>query len=714
MERLLCSGLVLSLLVALAPACGSAGGTSTDDGASGASATAGASAKGGSSSTGAGGTSATGGTSSAGPGGTSSTGGTSATGGTSSTGGTSAAGGTSSTGGTSATGGTSSTGGTSATGGTSSTGGSGTAGTGTAGTSSTGGSSGGPKTLAILPADATLSPPANVSPTLSYKAYLQTPTAPDVDVTAQTTFTINPPTFGSFAGAAFTAPAGTLGKATVSASAMGLNAATSVTITMPQVVIGGGADAGSPGKFGGGDDPNAKPSLVYPSSGIVLPPNMNTLEIHFIPAAGQTLFSLVMTSPTVSLTAYFGCTKVGAGCVYAPDKTFWTVLANSARGGAPVSYVLKGVNGASPGKVGTSAAQTMQFSTEDVVGGLYYWNSGGTIQRYDFGFPSKAETYLDPLQAGAFTCVGCHAISRDGTRIVAGLDIPAPANYRVFDVATKKVLFSSAVGANFFSFSPEASKMLYSDGVRIGILDAATGNVINNQIIPVGTMPDWSADGKMVAFAKPKTPPFLAVPGVDSAGIDVITFDGTSWSAPKELVAFNGQNNYYPAISPDGSTIAFDRSPSNRNSFDNGSVDTMTMAKPDGQIWAVPSGGGAAQQLAAASQGKGDQWPKWAPTVYSYQGGKVMYLTVSSWRQYGLRLAEGDRAQLWMIAFDPTKAASGDGSFPAFWMPFQDSGTGNHIAQWVQKIARKPCNLTGECAAGEVCSADGRCIPEKP
>jgi TolB protein len=177
-----------------------------------------------------------------------------------------------------------------------------------------------------------------------------------------------------------------------------------------------------------------------------------------------------------------------------------------------------------------------------------------------------------------------------------------------------------------------------------------------------------------------------------------MVFSGGSWGEGPELVAFGGQNNFYPTFSPDGNWVLFNRSPSNQNSFD----------APDAQVWVVPADGGEAVHLATASSG-GDSWPKWDPTVYMHRSRPLMWFTFSSRRAYGLRLAAGAQAQLWMTAFDPSRGA--DPSYPAFWMPFQELESGNHIAQWVTSVDRQPCTDDAQCAGGEFCS-EGFCLPD--
>ena len=181
----------------------------------------------------------------------------------------------------------------------------------------------------------------------------------------------------------------------------------------------------------------------------------------------------------------------------------------------------------------------------------------------------------------------------------------------------------------------------------------------------------------------------------------VMPFDGTKWGASTALVSYSGQNNDYPAYSPDGKWVIFNRSPSDANSYD---------AK-DAQVWVVPATGGTPIKLTTASTG-GDSWPKWTATMQTYKSGNLVWVTFSSRRAYGLRSAAGATAQIWMTAFDPSKASSGaDPSYPAFWLPFQDLGSGNHIAQWVTKVDRKPCKDSTECPL-QAC-LDGYCKPTK-
>lgn len=531
---------------------------------------------------------------------------------------------------------------------------------------------------------------------IEYKALLvETAT----DVTAEATWVLDDSRLGAFSGSRLTVAPMRAGKTTVRAGYRGASGMTTLTVRQQKVVLGPGATAGAPGRFGGGAVGPA-PTVVYPTDGVIVPQNMNLLELHFRPGARQDLFRLQLKNDSAELDIYFSCMAVGGGCVYSPDEATWTLLASGARGGT-YRYTLAGVDPA--GAIGTSPARSLAFSEEPITGGLYYWNAGGgRIQRYDFGLRTQnAEAFLDPPRAGALACVGCHALSRDGKKMAVGTDFPGI--FKVFDVATRTSLYPGMPSASFYSFSPDATQLLAADGAAISLVDAMTGLPTSMPLLSPGTMPDWSPDGDHIVYTRPQTPPiFGVVPSVSDGSIALVTRSGGGFGAPTILVPYaSGQNAFYPAFSPDGRLVAFNRS--SGPSFS----DNMPTMPTDKTVWIVGTAGGAPIRL-GASTSEDDSWPKWAPDVQRYRGGSLMWLTFSSRRAYGLR--QSGTPQLWMTAIDPAKAAMGaDPSAPAFWLPFQDPASGNHIAQWVTRVERMDCTADAQCP-GEFCVM-GKCLP---
>jgi hypothetical protein len=571
--------------------------------------------------------------------------------------------------------------------------------------------------IAIEPADAMLDVTDTSTPSLDYHAYLVHPDGTRADVTAPAHFRIDP-IYGTFAGAKFTAAPNAVGKATVHVDFNTLGGDTSLSLHLTKTLVTGGAPADAATKFGGTVDPAKKPAFVYPADGVMVPPNMNEIEWHYQPGPGNDLFELAVKGTLLDLKVYFGCTALGGGCAYTPDKTAWGILSSAGRGQDPLTTTLRGTT-ASGGAVGVSASQAISFGEEDILGGLYYWNAGaGATMRYEFGVSGQtAETYMNAPKAGAATCVGCHVLSRDGARISLGLDIPGPATYKVFDVATKAQVFGQGgamggSGANFFSFSPDNKQIMVSNGVSLSLRDAATGAAIQDNVGP-GAMPDWAPDGNSIVFAKPKTSPpcfgaICGAPGVSEASLFLLTSTGSGWGNPTTLVQSNGDNAYYPSFSPEGDFVVFNRASAGTDS--KGDAKSSYDA-PDATVWAVPTKGGSPIALTRATSANGDSWPKWMHRAQNYRGKKLLWITFSSRRAYGLRQGAGQNAQIWMAAFDPEAAAQGkDPSYPAFRLPFQELSSGNHIAQWVTRVERKGCQDATQCDGSESC-IDSVCRP---
>jgi hypothetical protein len=595
------------------------------------------------------------------------------------------------------------------------------------GTTGPGGANGPPlvadDTIAVEPPDAVLDvedgqPP----PTEGYHAFLVHKDGSRDDITAAASFHVDThpgQTYGTFAGPTFTAAANGVGQTIVHADYQAHSGQTGLTLRLKKVIIAAGAPSDAEAKFGGANDTNRAPTLVYPPDGVMVPPNMNEIEWQYQPGDGNDLFELGVTGALLSLKVYFACNAIGGGCGYAPDPTVWNIVAAAGRGTDPLSYVIRGTSKAGGTSVGASLPRSIAFGEEDILGGLYYWNAGaGATMRYEFGVSGqKAETYMDAVKAGGAQCVGCHELSRDGERISLGLGIPGPAAFKVFDVGTRALVFGSGGaqggdGSNFFSFSSADDQIVVSSGVTVGLKDAKTGAVLQDKIDD-GAMPDMSPDGTSVVYAKPKTAPpcfpgACGMPGVSEASLYVATKNGATYGNPQVLVAAGGQNAYYPSYSPDGKWVIFNRASVGNDAQGN---PKSSYDAPDATVWAIAKAGGTPVALAKATSANGDSWPKWMQRDQAYRGRRIMWVTFSSRRAYGLRAPAGKTAQIWMAAFDPDAAAAGkDPSFSAFWLPFQDSASGNHIAQWVTKVARQGCTENTQCDGSESC-LDGVCKP---
>ena len=185
--------------------------------------------------------------------------------------------------------------------------------------------------------------------------------------------------------------------------------------------------------------------------------------------------------------------------------------------------------------MGSSSTFQIQFAQEPVNGGVYYWDVTNTqIMRFDFGgTQTTPDIFLAPGDYGTDgTCIGCHALSRDGTKIAASLggqndgrivylndlskasNPPAPARtdpsyltlrgdatnhiqFASFDPAGDSSSPSTATRARRAARPPtlDRNKLWFHDGTT-GIIIPGAEKVLTFE----PDHPEWSPDGTMIAM----------------------------------------------------------------------------------------------------------------------------------------------------------------------------------------------------------------------
>jgi hypothetical protein len=609
---------------------------------------------------------------------------------------------------------------------------------GTGGVGATPGSGGGPggstgisgvTSLAISPPSATLAVTSGGPAQMQQYRVTGTVNGQSQDLTGQVSYSTSPSGVVTVSASGLAVTTGTEGGVvTITASTGAVSASTTLTVNYsfvgPDPGMTSTVPPGAAGLFGTTtNDASRAPQLVYPNDGVLFPPNVSGIEIHFTPGAGNTLFEVNVVGPLSSVKSYVRCvTPAGVnGCIYLPDPGLWSSIARSNAGQGPIQLFVRGTDDAGT-SVGASQTFHLQFSEDDVMGALYYWTTSGNtaIMRWDFGGSTTAPAqYLTPANTDGKTCVGCHALAPDGTKLVASVGGQDDGRLLLWDVSTDlpQQPFPLTQKSQFESWSQDGTQFvgIYGDGnagsmgpVNLMIFDGTTGLV--TQTIDLGGLradhPDWSKN-----TTGPETIAFTSVDATASTtdqrpsmgGIDVVQLNGGAWSAPQQLVpAQSGQNRYYPAISPDGTMVVFDQSTCDAGTTSGLSCDADT--DPTATMFLTPLSPGNATPVALAnanSPGVADagntiltnSYPKWAPFVQRLdEMHQIFWLTFSSTRQYGLRAppvntfdsdenATGELIWMFGLVVGP---GGTDPSFTAFCLPFQDITTANHIAQWTQ------------------------------
>ena len=645
--------------------------------------------------------------------------------------------------------------------------------------------------ILITPADVTLDiAPGGPAATQAYTAKLA---SNGQDVTSQAAWSVDDTSLGIFSGNSFTSTVDHGGTTLVHATFNGLAGFATLHLKLHATVPSDNCPSCPPFPPDGTPMCTATsqtPQVLYPPDGILVPPNMNVLSLQFDQGAGNMYFEIDYENAATDVRVLTQCTPITDsknnatnGCVYELSQQVWDYIAQSNRGGDPLNIIIRATD-ANGSCIATSQTQVaMSFGEEDLNGGVYYWQSvaigvaagaAGGIFRYDFGKRGQTpEPFLAPTASGGKNnrCIGCHFLSRDGVKMTYGNDDPdADDEYSdltttLLDVATKTAVNPNMLKGGFQAFTPDHSLFLASSpsgGASANVFTLWNGNT-GAAAAPAtvaaggarGTQPDYSADGSQVVFVRPTSFTFPSYNRVDDnhftgGSLFTMTANGTTFGAPTPLITSAGENNYYPAFSPDAAFVVFNRVPLTgtagacTNTATAGACPNDAFSNANARIFIVPASGGTPIDLANIN-GSGpleNSWPRFAPTTQKYKGDTIAWVTFASTRDYGDVVRNSTpiggmaqhlcyppespentstnknviedpiclQPQLWMAAINLSKASSGaDPSYPAFWLPFQDSKSHNHIAQWVVQLVGPPQNGDmGTCVpSGTTCSAGG-------
>ncbi len=441
-------------------------------------------------------------------------------------------------------------------------------------------------------------------------------------------------------------------------------------------------------------------SVVYPNDRAVIPHDLAAIDVQWNgPSTGVFRVTFAVDDGN-RLRGY-----VSAGA-YRPAAQDWSWLRDRAAGHTVQITVEGGVldtMGTLGAKV-ASAAQMLRVSRDDATGALFYFattgdqtTGDGTLERLEVG-SAQADPYLNKSNSGG-SCVGCHALSRDGSKISLAY---TKTDFTLGLVAATDPTKSLAPAepAASSTFNPDGTRLLTSFGGRLVLRDGVTGAKLKD-IATSGTafFPDWSPDGKHVVFVRGQScaTPLASSVFVYGGSLVTMAVAGDDFAAETVVVAASGgENNYYPTYSPDGRYIAFTRAqagtksswpPANSAcggkdgsgiSYDNRSAATFLLSSDGGAPIELKAANGAALQT--------NSWPKWGPKA----DGEYMWLLFSSTRPYGNVLAGASaHHQLWITAVPRLTSglpAVDAISTPAVWFPFQNLATKNHIGSWSLKV----------------------------
>lgn len=506
------------------------------------------------------------------------------------------------------------------------------------------------------------------------------------DVTDTATFEVVPVQLGSVTNATITPSGGMAGPGQVLATVPDMLGMGDFEVFVEQTVTGT-ADPSTAGLFDAATlDTAGTIQLAYPPAGAMIPPNIGEMDVHWRDAT-KDRYELRLSGGYVTIKTYLN--SLGAATWTTLADEYWKKLSSGARG-VDLTIRVRGLSSASPATF-IEGTEQVRIAAEEVKGGVYWWNTtDGTtakIFRYDMATPAVPAEQFFP-QAGQSGCVGCHAVSRDGT-VVAYRQEGGNMNYgnSLAVSSLTKQLTDNTQQWSFAAIHPSNTDMFTANGglYRTDLAtQARTPLYTANRI----SHPDVSPDGKFIAATE-----LVGSVGsevwAETARIVVFDYDTTAKTvgAPRSLVEPSGTTHpYYPSFSPDNEWVLYNQA-AGGTSYDNANA----------QLWVKKANATANDPAIHLSEaevgGTYNSWPKWTPFITMEPTGiatteKVVWFTVASRRAFGVRSNfPGQKPQLWLAPFYPDRAAQGmPASGPAIRLPFQKLAEGNHIAQWTEQI----------------------------
>ena len=415
-------------------------------------------------------------------------------------------------------------------------------------------------------------------------------------------------------------------------------------------------------------DPTRSPLLLYPAPETRFPQGLARILFQYTQGRpGHDAFRLRFESDVLHLTVLTGTNR------WQPDSSVWALISRS-HWGATVQLDIQAAASTDPGTIYTSGNVPLSFSRGEPGGAVYYWSASSTgVMRTTPAATSATKMF--PAEGDA-KCAGCHAVSRDGSKMVVGYDGEKQETVTLGDGATVPNA-ASGRPMGWATFSPNGDMVLVAEKGTLTLLDATTGEPIgpDNGRVPLATKathPDWSPDGSYVAVALSGD---VANQEVKTASIARIPYFEGTWGEPEILVASTSDNNYFPRWSPDGRFIAY--------------VNAATASKgaASAELRMIRADGGAPIRLRLANGRVGstddvidmaNTMPAWSPS-----SADVAWLSFSSIRPYGAIRTTTGPSQVWISAIDlPLAEAGVDPSSPSFWLPSQDIRVLNNNPVW--------------------------------
>ena len=535
------------------------------------------------------------------------------------------------------------------------------------------------------------------------------------------------------------------GQANVTAHVGNATGSTIFTVALKLQDNPGNVPAGTQTQLQGGGTADAAFAWLYPYDGTVFPRGLAAPVLQFAGTAPDATL-LHVSFNTLDYQGYYGASNPGQITL---TPQLWQTITESASG--TVTVQLTKISG---GQVTGPITESWIIAQGSLKGTVYY-NSyssalvGGGVQNgavLSIKPGGNAQLLIGGPSEGQ--CTVCHAVSADGSTLIAAHPTPAAGNnyqsssaYDLKNAAAEEFHSDSRAdyafgglypdGSLFMSLAtfassndadyPQAPNVPGTQGLGAHpaqLVQTKTGTVVAapgwDGVVANSVTPSFSPDGKKIAFTHYDKDQghTLAVMGFALA---TSTFSGLTDFA-------TDPNNFlcWPTFTPDTGWVIYQTD----NRADYGTWNSASSppgtfdAKGDLYIAHLASNTTARLDLVDGYRngnlylpyGTQEATVNYEPTVLPVAVGGYYWVVFTSRREYGSTIVTTDqedqaRKKLWVAAIDidnpeHPSASAHDISHPAFYLPGQEEPAGNSRGFW----ALDPCQQNGtDCQTGDQC-----------